>query len=1255
MKKRKVFKALLSAVCAVTLAVPYVNVSAAEEAAEVPGTDIYPVVQSLTKESEDGMKFGGAVDLVIHGDQIDATVPEIKALLDGEGISYNEANAVTSGNATIFISSDAEHCDVCGTFEDNAALAEEQGYVLEASDGKNAKGQVTIIGADGEGAYYGVLTLLQMFEQKTSDGRIAEVEISDWPDVKLRGFVEGFYGYPWTYEDRLGLMEDCGELKMNTYIYAPKDDPYHRNQWRELYPTAEAENIRKLAKAGHDTNVSFCWSVHPGEGFNYNNDTDYNYLIAKFEQLYSLGVRQFGISYDDLGGYVVGANHANIINRVTEEFVKVKGDVKPLIVVATRYCQGWGPDMNSYFKPFFSALDEEVVVMWTGANTMSDVRKSIFEWPKTATGVDRDLACWWNYPVNDYCDGKLLMAPLENLYTDVDNLSGFFLNPMSQADASKVAIFSGADYSWNVADFEYMSSWERAIEELVPDANEAFARFADNTSYVKDGFEFDESRYLTEKIDALTTAMQNDAGIADAAEALKAEFELMKKDVATMRAMKNKNMLEDILPHLNAYEALADAGVAGMNAYITATEGNLGECLESIEALKTNLAKVSTFTITSLESNGTANNIVDVGVKRIKPMLQEVEERAQTILLSNIHTEVSSKIITNLSGLEEKEVEVSQGNYSVKDVAVTMSKDDYVGLMLPKAMKLAKIEVDAEPTDALKVQVSLNGIVWEDVEASVVGDEQGAEAAMILNAAGSGLEVTDTVDAAYVRVVCTKDAVDAQIDDITVYPVYNTETTPTVTTNLRAYSEGWTTYYIEQAMDGNMSSKFYSSAGTTVGDWVKVDLGKMLPIYDTTIYYAANPKGIDQGVDGFKTTKFEISEDGITWEQVGDTVTYTDYVVLNDSLNRCSVTFNAEGKMARYFRFSAVESYDNWVQVYEVEYNKTASNLGDDVVQLVESTAEVQGGSNLYDGDLTTAPVIDTTDEGDTLTYLMTTITDISEIQMLQDENAICNAAVSVQKVDGTWTDIGTFNEAYQRFAVNDQILAVKLTFGAGIEPVIYEIIVKAADQSVEPTVTPEPTSTPEPTGAPEPTVTPGHFLFDDVQNENEFYYEPVYWAYDNGITTGITTKLFKPNDPCSRGQIITFIWRAEGKPAATTTETTFKDVSEEYYYDAMLWGVEKGIITGYSSEQFAPNDDCKRGQIVTMLWRANGKPEVENKEHSFTDVEEEYYYEAMLWAVENKITTGKTATTFAPDAIVNRGETVTFLSRTYKKEAATE
>ena len=172
---------------------------------------------------------------------------------------------------------------------------------------------------------------------------------------------------------------------------------------------------------------------------------------------------------------------------------------------------------------------------------------------------------------------------------------------------------------------------------------------------------------------------------------------------------------------------------------------------------------------------------------------------------------------------------------------------------------------------------------------------------------------------------------------------------------------------------------------------------------------------------------------------------------------------------------------------------------------------------------------------------------------------------------------------------------------------------------------------------------------FTDVA-EGRFYYEPVMWAVDEGITTGATDTTFAPDQECTRGQVVTFLWRAAGSPEPTTTECAFTDVNPNaFYYKAMLWAVEKGITNGTSATEFSPNAECTRGQVVTFLWRAKGSTAPEETDHSFTDVKSgAFYYNAMLWAVEKGITNGKSATTFEPGSTCSRGEVVTFLYRAY-------
>ena len=171
---------------------------------------------------------------------------------------------------------------------------------------------------------------------------------------------------------------------------------------------------------------------------------------------------------------------------------------------------------------------------------------------------------------------------------------------------------------------------------------------------------------------------------------------------------------------------------------------------------------------------------------------------------------------------------------------------------------------------------------------------------------------------------------------------------------------------------------------------------------------------------------------------------------------------------------------------------------------------------------------------------------------------------------------------------------------------------------------------------------------FTDVADPLQYYYPPVYWAVEKGVTTGTSAAKFSPNAPCTRAQVVTFLWRAAGKPAPASKENPFKDVpADQYYTDAVLWAVEKGITTGTGPSTFRPEAPCTRGQIVTFLWRYQGSPDPLFPKTTFTDVADtEFYAGAVAWAVENGVTTGKSATAFAPGDVCTRAQIVTFLFR---------
>ncbi len=174
-------------------------------------------------------------------------------------------------------------------------------------------------------------------------------------------------------------------------------------------------------------------------------------------------------------------------------------------------------------------------------------------------------------------------------------------------------------------------------------------------------------------------------------------------------------------------------------------------------------------------------------------------------------------------------------------------------------------------------------------------------------------------------------------------------------------------------------------------------------------------------------------------------------------------------------------------------------------------------------------------------------------------------------------------------------------------------------------------------------------FPFLDVPN-NIWYLQPVKWAVENSITTGINATLFGPEDPCTRGQCVTFLWRAAGSPEPSAANNPFTDVkSEEYYYKAVLWAVENKITTGTSSTTFSPDNKCTRGEIVTFLWRYKGAPAVTSS-NNFTDVPAgEFYTNPVTWAVNNGVTTGINKDRFAPYDTCTRAQIVTFLYRVAK------
>lgn len=376
-----------------------------------------------------------------------------------------------------------------------------EGYYIEVNDNS-----IVIAGADARGAFYGVQTLAQMVRQ----GDLSLCTIEDYPDIDFRGVVEGFYGTPWSHEARMRQLEFYGKNKMNTYIYGPKDDPYHSSpNWRKPYPEKEAAQIHELIEQATRHEVNFVWAIHPGKDIKWT-DADRDALIQKFEAMYQLGVRSFAVFFDDISGDGTDpVRQAELLNYIDNHFIQKKHDVSPLVMCPTEYNKSWSNVEGGYLTTLGEKLNPSIHVMWTGDRVIACIDKPTLDWINPL--IRRKAYIWWNFPVNDYVRDHLLLGPVYGNAKDIkDDMSGFVSNPMEHAESSKISLYSVADYTWNLNTYDSIRSWKHAIKDLLPQKAaylETFATHCSDLGPNGHGFRRDESVFLQPVLKVLAQDM----------------------------------------------------------------------------------------------------------------------------------------------------------------------------------------------------------------------------------------------------------------------------------------------------------------------------------------------------------------------------------------------------------------------------------------------------------------------------------------------------------------------------------------------------------------------------------------------------------------------------------------------------------------------------------------------------------------------------------------------------------------------------
>ena len=316
--------------------------------------------------------------------------------------------------------------------------------------------------------------------------------------ILLRGIVEGFYGTPWNFDIRADLLKFCGEYNLNSYIYAPKDDPYHRDKWREPYPDDKIKELKNLVDIALQNNVHFIFAVSPGLDLHYEGEKgeeDFQFMLNKLDSMYNIGIRDFAIFFDDLSGEQSGSNQAYFLNKLQNSLDKKYLDVYPLITVPTEYTKNWMIDseghIKKYTQEFSSILNKNIIVLYTGDDVVCDgISEESYQAAKDI--YNRDLGIWWNYPVNDYyyVDGnrniKLALGPIEKLPKAAP--SSIFYNPMEQPLLSKISIGTGADYALSTDTYDSLASWNKIIEKQYGDLAPAMKVFATHSQHMQNSW-----------------------------------------------------------------------------------------------------------------------------------------------------------------------------------------------------------------------------------------------------------------------------------------------------------------------------------------------------------------------------------------------------------------------------------------------------------------------------------------------------------------------------------------------------------------------------------------------------------------------------------------------------------------------------------------------------------------------------------------------------------------------------------------------
>lgn len=261
-----------------------------------------------------------------------------------------------------------------------------------------------------------------------------------------KGIIEGFYGIPWTFEERKSIINFLAQIGMNQYIYAPKDDPFHNKKWREPYPKDQLEKIKVLADLSKENGIDFTWAIHPGQNpFDFNKyEEEIEKIFAKHGSLLEVGVKSFGLCMDDIDKNIAFEkrfDHMKLIKDLADFVYDKTGE--NLYFVHPWYNDDWIDEKGYDYEKLLKNI-ENINIMWTGNQVVAPISHKSNE--KFTERIGKKPYIWFNWPVNDYRPDEIFLEVFEFYDSREINFEGFYLNPMNQAETSKISIYEANEY-----------------------------------------------------------------------------------------------------------------------------------------------------------------------------------------------------------------------------------------------------------------------------------------------------------------------------------------------------------------------------------------------------------------------------------------------------------------------------------------------------------------------------------------------------------------------------------------------------------------------------------------------------------------------------------------------------------------------------------------------------------------------------------------------------------------------------------------